>query len=219
MIWPSKWRHLKGLADITILAPLPVEEMIPDFTRPANYLQQNRRVYDKRAEIEHSNKAWFQDLWSKRGWVAGSSVTRVEFQARRDFLRTVQVETVADLDMQLADLWKYFTSWVSLRDKTSDSNRRRWPLKAFWQIVRDAVPAFGVVTGVVRVAQRRPRAESLARLGRGVMVTLTALEQSSTGSTFQSALGYVQDQSKDWFAGLAFEADVGRRVGRLAFMS
>ena len=42
MIWPSKWRHLKGLSDITILAPLPVEEMITDLTPPAHYLQQNR---------------------------------------------------------------------------------------------------------------------------------------------------------------------------------
>jgi len=177
------------------------------------------RVYDKLAEIEHSSKAWFQDLWRKDGWDGKSSVTRVEFQGRRDFLRTMQVETVADLEMQLADLWAYFTNWVSLRNKASDSNRRRWPLKAFWQVVRDAVPAFGVVTGVVRVAQRLPRAESLARLGRGVMVTLTALVQSNTGSTFQGALGYVQEQSKDWFTGLDFEADVGRRVGRLAFMS
>jgi hypothetical protein len=33
---------LKGLSDITILTPLPVEEMITDLTPPAHYLQQNQ---------------------------------------------------------------------------------------------------------------------------------------------------------------------------------
>src|SRR5919106_2542955 len=42
MIWPSKGRHLKGLSDVTILAPLSVEEMITDLTRPDHYLQQNQ---------------------------------------------------------------------------------------------------------------------------------------------------------------------------------
>jgi len=177
------------------------------------------RVYDKLVEIEHSSKAWFQELWTKHGWNGKSPVTRVEFQARRDFLKTMQIETVEDLDNQLADLWKYFSGWVSLRDKSGDSNRRRWPLKVFWQVVCDAVSAFGVVTGVVRIAQRKPRIESLERLSRGLMVSLTAMVQSSTGASFQAALGFVQDQAREWVSEDGFKADVTRRAGRLAFMS
>jgi len=177
------------------------------------------RVYDKLAEIEHSSKAWFQELWTKNGWNGKSQVTRVEFQARRDFLKTFQIETVEDLDNQLADLWKYFSGWVSLRDKGNDSNRRRWPIKDFWQIVCEAVPAFGMVTGVVRIAQRKPRMESLERLSRGLMVSLTAMVQSNTGASFPAALGIVQEQSWKWIKEDGFRADVTRRAGKLAFMS
>jgi len=35
------------------------------------------RVYDKRIEIVHSNKAWFEVLWRKQGWDGVSPVTRV----------------------------------------------------------------------------------------------------------------------------------------------
>jgi len=177
------------------------------------------RVYNKRAEIEHSQKVWFQKLWEKRGWDGETPVTRVEFQARRDFLKSMQIDTVVDLENQLADLWEYFIAWVSLRDKSSDSNRRRWPVKPFWEIVTSAVPSFGVVTGVVRVAQRKPRVDSLARLGRGVMVTLAALVQTDSGASFHAAVGLVQERAREWVGDKDFQQDVARRAGRLAFMS
>jgi len=177
------------------------------------------RIYDKLAEIEHSHKAWFQEIWRKQGWDGNSPVTRVEFQSRRDFLKSMQVETVEDLEMQLADLWKYFTSWVSLRDQSSDSNRRRWSLKPFWAVVCRAVPAFGVVTGVVRIAQRRPRMDSLARMGRGCLVSLAAMVQTNTGYSSQAAIGVLVEQTRDWMAEDGFRLDVTRRAGKLAFMT
>jgi len=177
------------------------------------------RVYDKPAEIERSNKVWFEELWRKQGWDGSSPVTRVEFQARRDFLKSIQVETVEDLERQLADLWKYFSNWVSLRDQSSDSNRRRWPLKPFWAVVCGAVPAFGVVTGVVRIAQRRPRMESLSRMARGCLVTLTALVQTNTGSSSQAAIGFLLEHTREWMAEDGFNLDVSRRAGKLAFMT
>jgi len=177
------------------------------------------RTYNKLAEIEHSQKAWFQDIWRKQGWDGNSPVTRVEYQARRDFLKSMQIETVEDLEMQLADLWKYYTDWVSLRDQSSDSNRRRWPVKPFWAVVRGAVPSFGQVTGVVRIAQRRPRMDSLARMGRGVMVTMAALVQTNTGSSSQAAIGLLVEQTREWLAEDGFNLDVTRRAGKLAFMT
>jgi len=123
------------------------------------------------------------------------------------------------LEMQLPDLWKYFTDWVSLRDQSSDSNRRRWPVKAFWAVVRGAVPFFGVVTGIVRIAQRRPRMDSLARMGRGVMVTMAALVQTTTGSSSHAAIGFLVEQTREWMAEDGFNLDVTRRAGKLAFMT
>jgi len=185
------------------------------------------RVYDKLAEIKVSQKSWFKDMWRRKGWNGTSPVTRVEFQARRQFLRTMDIETVADLELQLADLWRYFVSWVSLRYKTNDSNRRRWPVQVFWQIVCNAVPDFGVVTGVARIVQRKPRMESLSRLGRGVLVSIAALAQTASGvgdgwDTERGTLGAVESvvaRVHEWLSEDSFRQDVRRRAGRLASMS
>jgi len=185
------------------------------------------RVYDKVAEIEHSQKSWFKDMWRRKGWNGTSPVIRVEFQARRQFLRTMDIETVVDLELQLADLWRYFVTWVSLRYKTMDSNRRRWPVQVFWQIVCNAVPTFGVVTGVARIVQRKPRMESLSRQVRGMLVSMAALEQTAPGvgdgwdteSGVLGAAGAVMDKVCEWALEDGFRQEVNRRAGRLAFMS
>jgi len=180
------------------------------------------RIYDKLAEIEHSQKMWFMDLWRKEGWNGKSSVTRVEYQARRDFLKTMQIETVEDLENQMADLWRYYTDWVSLRDQSpTDSNRRRWPLKDFWLAVMKSSSAFGMVTGIVRLTQRKPRVDALNRLAQGVLVTLMALTVDPVGSN--PRLEDVQLHARSWLSGVLGGVDFGdrvkRRSGKLATMT
>jgi len=180
------------------------------------------RIYDKLAEIDHSQKMWFMDLWRKQGWNGGSSVTRVEYQARRDFLKTMQIETVEDLEAQMADLWRYYTDWVSLREQSpTDSNHRRWPLKDFWLAVVKSSSAFGMVTGIVRLAQRKPRVDALDRLGRGVLVTLMALTVDPVGGNPRGE--DVQLCARSWLAKVLSGDDFGdrvkRRSGRLAAMT
>ena len=124
-------------------------------------------------------------------------------------------------------LWRFFVTWVSLRYKTSDSNRRRWPVQVFWQIVCNAVLNFGVVTGVARIVQRKPRMESLSRQVRGMLVTMAALEQTAPGvgdgwdteSGVLGAAGAVMDKVREWALEDGFRQEVNRRAGRLAFMS
>jgi len=180
------------------------------------------RIYDKLAEIDHSQKMWFMDLWRKQGWNGKSSVTRVEYQARRDFLKTMQIETVEDLEAQMADLWQYYTDWVSLRDQSlTDSNRRRWPLKDFWLAVVKSSSAFGMVTGIVRLTQRKPRVDALNRLAQGVLVTLMALTVDPVGSNPCSE--DIQLHARSWLSGVLGGVDFGdrvkRRSGKLATMT
>jgi len=186
------------------------------------------RVYDKVAETAVSDKAWFHDMWRKKGWDGEGPVTRVEFQARRDHLKSQQIETVQDLERQLADLWRYFAQdWISLRDEADgDSNRRRWPVKEFWKVVQECVSVFGVVTGVRRLTQRTPKIASLNRLGRGVMVTLVALYRTTyestpgTKITVPQAIGWLQDRTfREWVTDPEFVDDVNNRAARLAAMT
>jgi len=135
------------------------------------------RIYNKRVEIQNSNKVWFEDLWRRNGWDGVSPVTRTEFQLRRGALKQLQVESVEDLGRQMGDLMKYLTvKWLRLTDKNpSDTNRARWPLKTFWFRVVQAGMNFGPITGVVRLAQRLPHLASLRSLVEGVLVSITAL--------------------------------------------
>ncbi|MBT4511534.1 MAG: hypothetical protein HOC20_04910 [Chloroflexi bacterium] len=141
------------------------------------------RIYDKIEEIKtQSRKEWFYDLWKNNGYQEGDSVTRVEFQLRRDFLRTMQVETVDDLNAQIGDLWSYLTTkWLTLRKKGKDSNRSRWEIKPFWRVVQEALTLFGEPTGVIRVRQYKPKFTALKQQARGIMVTMAATVDMSMG--------------------------------------
>lgn len=179
------------------------------------------RLYDKRAEIEHSQKVWFEDMWRQRGWDGQAPVTRVEFQMRRKFLGSMQIDTVKDLERQLGDLWRYLTDeWLQLKEADrTDSNHSRWQPKAFWKVAMGAVAAFGIVTGVARITQRRPRLDSLQRLARGVAVSLVAtMATTFPDEPLQAAVRQYQRMSRAFLEGPAFEDAVGRRAAGLAML-
>lgn len=107
------------------------------------------RVYDKTAEIrEASQKTWFHALW---GGVT-EDVWRVEFQVRKDVLKRFSIRTFADLFDGAGDLMRYLVhEHTTLRVRTDDSNRSRWPLNPLWALVQEHVetlPAQGVIREV-----------------------------------------------------------------------
>jgi hypothetical protein len=90
--------------------------------------------YDKSREINVSGKAWFRDLWGRSaGYRADLPVWRMEFQCGRAFLGKRRIETVDDLLLHLAALWRYGMAWYSFRQPGgADTNRSRWPVAAWW---------------------------------------------------------------------------------------
>lgn len=88
------------------------------------------RIYNKCDEIrEKSAKTWFYDLWGME-----QDVWRIEWQARKDWLRLVGIKTFEDLKERQGDLLRVLVNDHStLRIKADDSNRSRWPLHPLWQ--------------------------------------------------------------------------------------
>lgn len=87
-----------------------------------------------------SEKLFFKELWQQNGWDGESSVWRLEFQLRREALKTCQ-SLDPDFIVELFNsLWRYHTTqWLSLCDiNPNDSNRSRWPLAAEWQALSKA---------------------------------------------------------------------------------
>lgn len=97
------------------------------------------RIYDKSAQIEHSQNLWMRDLWPHP---YESNVWRVEFQIRRGTLREFETNTVTDLANNATGLWTYLTTdWLSFRNR-DDTNTTRRTFTSFWQAVREASKHF-----------------------------------------------------------------------------
>ncbi len=88
------------------------------------------RIYNKVLEInEQSSKFWLFQLW---GGVK-ENVWRIEWQVRQTPLREFGIRTIDDLLNYQGNILKYLVeSHDSLRIKTNDSNRSRWPLHPLW---------------------------------------------------------------------------------------
>jgi hypothetical protein len=64
-------------------------------------------------------------LWAANGW-GGDKAWRVEYQCRRDLLRELCIETIEELDANLAGTWGYLSrSWFRLKEV--GENGRVWP--------------------------------------------------------------------------------------------
>jgi len=177
------------------------------------------RIYDKVLEINKSNKKWFYVLWSEQGWQQGDPVTRVEFQCRREYLKEMQTDTVQDLILQLADLWKNLTEWLTIREIGKDSHRNRWELTDFWKLVQGSRDRFGQLTGISRLKQKRPSYEKTSRRIRGELVSLYALAMGSMrGSNYRIVDRQVMNLIKHFTKDPTFEDDVARRKAKYSGM-
>jgi hypothetical protein len=177
------------------------------------------RIYNKKLEIAKSNKGWFKELWRDNGWQEGQPVTRVEFQCRRAFLRSLQIETI-DYLVQLPDVWHYtVNNWIAIKEPSPDTHRSRWPDSEFWQAVKSATPLFGDITGVSRLKQLRPKAEALQRQLRGCMTSLGALAiESLPGCPVSYGRKYVKSLMNKWLESSEFEDDVRIKAAKFASM-
>jgi hypothetical protein len=127
------------------------------------------RIYDKTAEIAVSGKSWVVDAWSRSGrYRPGAPVWRVEFQLRREALRTrarardgMPLDTWEEVRSAIGTLWCELTSdWLSIRLPRTGRTRRRYARE--WQPIM-AEPFQGTAWAGAReplrpvVARTQPR--------------------------------------------------------------
>lgn len=104
------------------------------------------RMYNKCDEItETSAKTWFYELWGM-----DKEVWRIEWQTRKEWLKRFGIRTFTDLRERQGDLLRVLVKdHTTLRIKTDDSNRSRWPLHPLWQDLTERVAQMEGL-GVVR---------------------------------------------------------------------
>lgn len=173
------------------------------------------RIYNKCAEIEEkSHKTWFYELWGM-----DHDVWRIEWQVRKTVMRLVGIRTFEGLKERQGDLLRLLVKQhTTLRIKTDDSNRSRWPLHPLWQDLTERVNQMEGL-GVVRELDMEALLdERLARIGisiYGYLKRIAAINCLQTGKqkayvdeTFER-LKFMVDGVHD---PLTWQQDVKRRM-------
>ena len=116
------------------------------------------RIYNKTEEIRHSRSGYWQEIWGRK-IEGGPQVTRVEFELSSTALREFGLREPMDTIQAAGSVWTTLTrEWLSLRDRTEDETRSRWPIAAEWSVVQRARLAEGA-QGVERMRDGKRRAE------------------------------------------------------------
>lgn len=177
------------------------------------------RVYNKSDEIvESSGKYWLYLFWQEQT----ENVWRVEWQIRKETLKRFGLRTYEDLFEGYGDVLRYLISeHTSLRVKSEDSNRSRWPVHPLWSMLADQIdtlPAQGVYR---EVDPRAALDETLMRMAismEGYLKKVAAIEclkegrpMISQGQTINRLIPLLEKVHN----GLTWRGDVQRRMDQL----
>lgn len=174
------------------------------------------RVYDKVAEIEQqSGKAFFYELWGQ-----SKNVWRIEFQLRGERLKQGGIRTLADLNECQGDVLREVASQnTTLRHRTIDPNRSRWPLHPLWRRLQDDINGLAQ-TGLIREVD--PAAELDWRLHRqlralygslkGIAAVRSLLDGQDHAMPLETLLGELPKLLRDEHAEPIWLSDVNDRI-------
>ncbi len=174
-----------------------------------------RRIYDKSAEVVHSEKFWFLPLW---GLKENADVWRFEFQIRRAVLNASGIHTLDDLLTRRADLWHYLTDvWFTLRLADNENATRR-TVHPLWQIVQQCTERFGSTTGPIRRQRPQPSRDP-RRSVRQVSGALVGYAVRKELPTLEAALQALSDDLRQEFRSRHFEEEWQRKAIQLGVQS
>ncbi|SDG73147.1 hypothetical protein [Propionivibrio dicarboxylicus] len=174
------------------------------------------RVYNKSEEIaESSHKTWFYPLWGD----TQDNVWRIEWEIRKAMLRYIGIRTFADLRERQGDLLRPLVeSSASLRRKTADSNRSRWPLHPLWSDLSARISELDCL-GVLRECDPGAQLdERMLRLSIAVygylkrIASIHALQRGKAQVTKEDAMTCLGRQIDRLHDPLLWDGEVKRRM-------
>lgn len=135
------------------------------------------RLYDKPIEIAASSgKVWMFDIWGLDEIPEGCRIVRVEFQARREAIKSLGINTAEDLFSKQCGLWKYATEkWLRVVDDPSLHHTQQTVLR-WWEIVSNGYQGAQGASPLVRSVSIKADLQRLTRLFFGVVASVTAMQ-------------------------------------------
>lgn len=176
------------------------------------------RIYNKCDEIkETSAKTWFYDIWG-----IDHDVWRIEWQIRKDRLRSIGIKSFEDLKERQGDLLRVLVKdHTSLRIKADDSNRSRWSTHPLWLDLIERVNAMeglGVVRELDHLNLLEERFTRIAISVYGYLKRVAAIDALYTGvekSYVDEAFTHLQNKIMEIHDPLTWQTDVNRRVEQM----
>lgn len=173
------------------------------------------RLYNKCDEIQESSaKTWFYELWGM-----GKDVWRIEWQARKAWLRLVGIRTFEDLQERQGDLLRVLVNdHTTLRIKSPDSNRSRWPLHPLWQDLQTRaarMQGLGVVRELNMPALLDERMMRITISLYGYLKRIAAiysLQGNTPAISLHQARAHLSVQLEHIHDQLTWQSDVERRI-------
>jgi hypothetical protein len=159
------------------------------------------RIYDKALEVlQAGEKLWFADIWKL---TEIRDVWRVEFQLRREALKQLGIETLANLVERAGGAWAYLTdSWLSFRVNDNENVSRRTP-HLWWSAVQEVGRDYGAQLAVKREYSKGGQAPSewYVSHGGGCLLGFAAREGIED---FDSILGLFGEKLREYWTGRDF---------------
>ena len=173
------------------------------------------RVYDKIAEIrQQSAKVWFHELWGQ-----DEHVWRIEWQVRKPILRGFLIRTFAELQERQGALLKFLAEHHdTLRIRTEDSNRSRWPLHPLWIDLQERIAVLHSLETKQIDGKELVLDERLMRLTISIygylqrMAAVSCVKQEQEMMTEEEAYRLLGNRLGRLFDPLTWKADVRKRM-------
>lgn len=153
------------------------------------------RIYDKTIELEESKAFYWREMWGD--YDPTRPVVRVEFELGREALRQFAITTPEQFLDAVGALWVHLTDeWLSLRIRTDDQTKSRWPVDPSWQTVRRASIAW-TDWGIYRLYKAQ-RAGELAHLMPGLVGYLSSFGALTNAEELEAILDRLFIEADSW---------------------
>ena len=173
------------------------------------------RVYDKVAEIkQQSAKVWFYALWGQE-----EHVWRIEWQVRKAMLRNCYIRTFVDLQEHQGLLLRFLAEYHdTLRTRTDDSNRSRWPLHPLWADLQQRITELHTLETKQVDGKELVLDERLIRLTISIsgylqrIAAVSCVKQGQPMMSEEEAYDLLGDRLQRLFDPLSWKMDVRKRM-------
>lgn len=136
------------------------------------------RFYNKPLEIQQkSRKFWMYDVWRIDAVPDGHRIIRVEFQVRREAVKALGIDSFADLEKLMPELWAYLTQrWLRLADDAKVHHTMQ-AVVPWWLVVQAGLPGAAAAHPLIRAKAVREDEEHVYKQLFGYLSKLIAIQR------------------------------------------